>query len=116
MKMTLEKIMNSVDTFADYFSTLTGYTTLCRLVQDDTNVELLKRIFEIGKINYCFIMMQKKDHSYVTDILKEALNAIAFRNARLIITYLRRSITNQGIQHGAMILLENRSLIAQHHL
>ncbi|KAG2198199.1 hypothetical protein INT47_000400 [Mucor saturninus] len=115
-EVTLESIVNLLE--ADYFGTLTGYTTLCRLAHDDSNCGLLEYIFETtANINYCFITMQKGANTYyITDMLREALCENAIQNARLIVSHLRHSISTSGMQNGAALLLENRLLLAQHNL
>ncbi|KAI7892672.1 uncharacterized protein EV154DRAFT_187031 [Mucor mucedo] len=115
-EVTLESNVDLLE--ADYFGTLTGYTTLCRLAQDDLNCGLLEHIFETtANINYCFITMQRGANAYyITDMLREALCENAIQNARLIVSHLRHSISTSGMQNGAALLLENRLLIAQHNL
>lgn len=117
LKFTLKRIIDSIDENSDYFATLTGYSTLCRLARDDINHDILEQVFRpTNTINYCSIVIQDENERYVTDVLQEALKSKAIRNAHLIISHLKHSVSTFGIRNGSTLLLKNRSLLAQNNI
>lgn len=110
--MTLQHMINSIDGNSGYFATLTGYSALCRLVQHDTNYNLLQEVFKTTtRINYCSIAVQQDGNYYVTDVLQEALLSKATKNAKLIVSHLKNSVAISNFANGSLLIVKNHSLL-----
>lgn len=97
---------------AEFFSTLAGYMTICRLARSDLNYSFLKQVLELegAEIRYCTLIKNDDGKQVKTDLLKEALDADAPQNTRLILGHLKDSLALKGIDYAPFLLKHHKDL------